>query len=298
MKKAFLYAVFLFSVSVAMSQQKRLEIPLYEGAVPNEITSSGQAANSDRIPTISVFLPAKAKANQTAVVVFPGGGYSHLAIEHEGFEVAKKLNEQGIAAFVVKYRLPSATFSEKPEISPLQDAQQAIRMVRKRAKEWNINPAKVGIIGFSAGGHLASTAGTHFKNTVIPNPEKTNLRPDFMVLVYPVINGDPAVAHQGSFDNLLGKNASADKTKAYSNDLQVTDQTPPSFLVHASDDKAVKPENSILIYQALIRHNVPVEMHIYQKGGHGFGLNNKTTQDNWFERLINWMKSSELIPAA
>lgn len=297
MKKTFLLIVLAFSITQAMCQQNRLEVPLYEREVPNEISATSQAVHKDRIPTLTVFLPPKGKANQTAVVVFPGGGYSHLAIDHEGYAVAKKLNEQGIAAFVVKYRLPSAKFSEKPEISPLQDAQQAIRMVRTRAKEWNLNPEKVGIIGFSAGGHLASTAGTHFRNTVISNPEKTSLRPDFMILIYPVINGGPEVAHQGSFDNLLGKNASAEKTKAYSNDQQVTDQTPPSFLVHASDDKAVKPENSILFYQALVRHNVPVEMHIYEKGGHGFGLNNKTTQDSWFDRCMNWMKSSNLVPS-
>ncbi|MDQ3290719.1 MAG: alpha/beta hydrolase, partial [Bacteroidota bacterium] len=214
---------------------------------------------------------------------------------HEGVDVARKLNEKGIAAFVVKYRLPSSKTSTNPEIAPLQDAQQAIRVVGKRAKEWQIDPDRIGIMGFSAGGHLASTAGTHFQKAVIPNSDNISVRPDFMILVYPVISSQPGVAHQGSFDNLLGKNASPEKLKEYSNDQQVTAQTPPTFLIHASDDKVVPPANSILFYQALQKLNIPAELHIYPKGGHGFGLKNPTTPDDWFERFANWMVASNII---
>ncbi|MFT2007624.1 alpha/beta hydrolase [Pontibacter sp. 13R65] len=290
-----------------------MEIPLYTGAIPNEVpgaddekvdSSVDQTKNTDiirisnvRKPTLTVFLPEKGKANGTAVVICPGGGYARLASGHEGYDVAKKFNEQGIAAFVLKYRLPDATITSNPELAPLQDAQQALLVVRKRAKEWNVNPQKVGIMGFSAGGHLASTAGTHLQKVTVPNPENINLRPDFMMLIYPVISGDPEIAHLGSYQNLLGKEAAEAKIKEYSNEQQVTAQTPPTFLVHASDDKGVKSENSIRFYQALLQHGVPAELHLYQKGGHGFGLTNSTTKDLWFDRGVNWLDMNGLLKA-
>ncbi|QCR21860.1 alpha/beta hydrolase [Pontibacter sp. SGAir0037] len=293
-----LASIAILKLSDVLAQEKPQEIPLYSTAVPNEKAVKGNEKPEDRVPTLSIFLPEKGHGNGTAVIVFPGGGYTHRAMNHEGFDVARKLNEQGIAAFVVKYRLPNPAFNPKPEIAPLQDAQQSIRLVRTKAQEWNIDPTKVGIMGFSAGGHLASTAGTHFTQTTIDNPLKVNLRPDFMLLIYPVINGDPQVAHKGSFEHLLGKNATSEKVQEFSNDRQVTAQTPPTFLVHASDDEVVKPENSILFYQALLKFKIPAELHIYQQGGHGFGLNNKTTQDSWFDRCVNWMKSNKIIPAS
>jgi acetyl esterase/lipase len=240
-------------------------------------------------PTLTVFVPKN--PNGTAVVICPGGGYWIVAIDHEGYQVAKKFNEMGVTAFVLKYRLPDERISPLPEIAPLQDAQRAIQIVRQRAKDYKINPDKVGIMGFSAGGHLASTAGTQFQKALIDNIDNINLRPDFMVLAYPVISGDTNIAHKGSHEKLLGKNASAEKRREFSSEKQVTPQTPPTFLVHATDDSAVKPENSVVFYLALRKNNVPSEMHIYQKGGHGFGLNNKTTADSWFERLANWMKA-------
>ena len=285
-----------------------MEIPLYDGKTPNEIPGPNEeeSTNRDDIlriskvrnPTLTIFLPPKEKANGTPVVICPGGGYSILAFEHEGTEVAKKLNEKGIAAFVLKYRIPSPATSSNPEVAPLQDAQQAIRIVRRKAKEWHVNPQRIGIMGFSAGGHLASTAGTHFQKAHIPNSENTSLRPDFMILLYPVISSDIQMAHQGSYRNLLGQNPAPEKMKEYSNELQVTAQTPPTFLVHASDDKGVKPDNSIVFYQALIKNKVPAELHIYQGGGHGFGLNNKTTTDSWFDRCINWLESNNWLKAA
>ncbi len=299
-----LLALISLTLSPALAQNKPMEIPLYEGQIPNAKPGPNEEKSETdgilrislvRNPTLTVYQPPKEKATGAAVVICPGGGYGILAAAHEGADVARRFNEQGIAAFVVKYRLPSAKTSTNPEIAPLQDAQQAIRVVRQRAAEWQVDPNRIGIMGFSAGGHLASTAGTHFQKALIPNANNISVRPDFMILIYPVISSQPGVTHQGSFENLLGKNASPEKLKEYSNDQQVTAQTPPTFLVHASDDKAVPSANSILFYQALQQQNIPAELHIYPKGGHGFGLKNPTTPDNWFERCLNWMVASNFV---
>jgi acetyl esterase/lipase len=292
-----------FSLTEAYCQKSPMEIPLYKAGIPNEVSGPDEEVTEQgegifriskvRNPTLTVYLPPKEKANGTAVLICPGGGYSIVAAAHEGHDVAKKFNEQGVAAFVLKYRLPNSKTSSKPHIAPIQDAQQALLIVRERAKEWNINPGKVGVMGFSAGGHLASTAGTHFQKAYISNPKNTNLRPDFMILLYPVISSDKQIAHQGSFDNLIGKEASAEQRTLFSNEQQVTPQTPPTFLVHASDDKGVPVDNSIVFYQALLQNQVPAELHIYQNGGHGFGLNNPTTEDQWFDRCLNWLKSNK-----
>ncbi|CAN5367036.1 N/A [soil metagenome] len=304
--KGFLIIVILIICSNFLFSQNGKEIPLYQGAIPNEVPGNDEETSEVRPdkmliiskvrkPTMTVFLPSREKATGAAVVICPGGGYGILAAGHEGKDVAEKLNEQGIAAFVVKYRLPDAKVTSKPEITPLQDVQQAIYLVRKKAKEYGLDPQKIGVMGFSAGGHLASTAGTHYNKVHIKNPEKLSLRPDFMILVYPVISSNIQLSHQGSFRNLLGENASEEKLKEYSTELQVNDDTPPAFLVHASDDEAVKADNSIVFYQALNQHNIPAELHIYQAGGHGFGLDNNTTNELWLERCINWMKSNKWI---
>lgn len=243
-------------------------------------------------PTLTVFLPPKEKANGMAVVVCPGGGYTHLAMAHEGIEVARLLNGMGIAAFVLKYRLPGDETMIDKTIGPLQDAQRAIQLVRQRAKEWEVNAERVGILGFSAGGHLASTAGTHFAKAVIDNKDDIPLRPDFMVLLYPVISFSDSIGHRGSRNALIGTSPEASLIRAYSNELQVTAQTPPAFIVHAEDDKTVPVANSIHFYEALLHNTVPAELHIYPKGGHGFGLHNPTTKDQWAERMQNWMESS------
>jgi acetyl esterase/lipase len=162
-------------------------------------------------------------------------------------------------------------------------------MVRENAAKWNINPNQVGVMGFSAGGHLASTIGIHFKKVLIPNPNNTSVRPDFMILVYPVISFTKAIGHQGSKNNLIGKNASDEKISAYSNEMQVTEQTPPTLLFHASDDGAVSPLNSIEFYQALLKNKVTAELHLYQSGGHGFGLYMKNSKELWMERCKNWL---------
>jgi acetyl esterase/lipase len=239
-----------------------------------------------------MYTPAVANDKKAAVIICPGGGYARLAASHEGSDVAKVFNEWGITAFLLKYRLPDDTIMVDKSIGPLQDAQRAIQLVRETAAKWNIDPNKIGIMGFSAGGHLAATASTHFSKAVIDNPNNTSLRPDFSILGYPVISFTDSLAHMGSRNNLIGKNATPEKVNEYSNELQVTTQTPPAFLVHAGDDKTVKVENSIRYYQALLKNNVLAELHLYPKGGHGFGLNNKTTNDKWMERLKNWMQSN------
>jgi len=278
---------------------------LYPRGVPNSkpaaITEHRETDAGGRVrishvtnPYLLVFLPPKEKANGTAVVICPGGGYARLAASHEGTDVAKALNEWGVAAFVLMYRLPDDSIMDNKEIGPLQDAQRSITIVRDRAKEWNINPNKVGIMGFSAGGHLASTAGTHFDRPVIENRKHINLRPDFMVLLYPVISFTDSLAHRGSRDNLVGKTATSEKINSYSNEMQVTKETPPTFIVHAKDDGTVKVQNSISFYDALLKNNVPAEIHLFEKGGHGFGMNNTTTTDKWMDWLKTWMQVNGL----
>jgi acetyl esterase/lipase len=247
-------------------------------------------------PVLIPFFPEKGKANGAAIIICPGGGYAFLSMENEGYSIARKFNEIGVAAFILKYRLPSDSVMVDKTIGPLQDAQRAIQLVRQRSAEWGINPANVGIIGFSAGGHLASTALTHFDKAVIDNKDNTNLRPDFGVLLYPVISfGD--IAHKGSRDNLIGKTPTREMLDLYSNEKQVTANTPPTFLVHAEDDKTVPVMNSMVFYQAMIKAGVKGELHTYQAGGHGFGLNNKTTKDQWFDRLKNWMDANGWLAA-
>jgi acetyl esterase/lipase len=186
--------------------------------------------------------------------------------------------------------LPDDTTNIDKSLAPLQDAQQAIRLVRQNAAAWGVNKNQIGIMGFSAGGHVAGTAATHFKFMAdATNNDTTSVRPDFAVLIYPVISMDSIITHKGSKNNLIGKNADTRQTNFFSAEMQVGKETPASFLVHASDDAAVPVENSVRYYQACIKNKVPVEMHLYQKGGHGFGMNNKTTDDNWLDRLRNWL---------
>jgi acetyl esterase/lipase len=242
-------------------------------------------------PTLTVYLPVAGKANGTAVVVCPGGGYVHLAWTHEGTEIAQLLNGMGITVFLLKYRLPSDETMVDKSIGPLQDAQRAIQLVRQQAGHWGIDPKRVGILGFSAGGHLASTAGTHFSRAYIDNPNNISLRPDFMVLLYPVISFADSIGHRGSRDNLLGLHPDEAAIREYSNELQVTAQTPPAFIIHAGDDRTVAVVNSLYFYEALQRNGVSAELHVYPKGGHGFGWHNPTTKDQWPDRLRNWLEA-------
>jgi acetyl esterase/lipase len=279
-------------------------LPLYD-KVPNSKPSLSKEKSvvTDGIlriskvsePTITMYQPTGNVVRNTTVIICPGGGYGILAASHEGSDVAKVLNEWGITAFVLKYRLPDDSMMFDLSIGPLQDVQRAIQLVRENATTWELDPDKIGVMGFSAGGHLAATASTKFNEPVIDNPKAASLRPDFSILAYPVISFTDSLTHMGSRNNLIGKEPTVQKINAFSNELLVTAHTPPAFLVHASDDKAVKVGNSIRYYEALIKNNVSVEMHLYKNGGHGFGMNNKTTSDSWMERLKNWMMASNFL---
>ena len=214
-------------------------------------------------PSLSLYKADPLKANGTAVIICPGGGYAFLATDHEGEEVARRFAALGVTAFVLKYRLPSDTIMTDKSFGPLQDAQQAIYMVRKNAAAWGINPAKIGIMGFSAGGHLAASLAVHYADSKIKNTERLSLRPDFAVLIYPVISFT-ASAHTGSVKNLIGANASQSQKEYFSNELHVNAQTPISFLVHANDDDTVPVENTILFNQALVKNKIAVE-HIFTR---------------------------------
>lgn len=257
-------------------------------------TRQGQNISMVTEPSIIPFFPAKDKINRTAIIICPGGGYSFLAIESEGIEVAKKFNEIGVTAFVLKYRLPSDKIMLDKSIGPLQDAQRAIQLVRERSKEWGISPSKIGIIGFSAGGHLASTAGTHFENVMIANPENISVRPDFMMLIYPVITFGE-FTHRGSQVKLTGTDATQAQIDLYSNEKQITAQTPLTFLVHSQNDNHVPIQNSLKFYEALLKEGVKAEMHLYQSGSHGYGLNNSSTPDKWFDRGVNFLLQNGFI---
>ena len=303
--KLLLIAAILFAGINSYSQQV---IDLY-GTVPNAIASAMITEKSDtaankriRIsqvtrPTLTSFFPEKNKSNGTAVIICPGGGYSYLVINREGTDVAEAFAKKGVAAFVLKYRLPNDKIMNDKSIGPLQDAQQAIKIVRERAGEWGIDTSRVGIIGFSAGGHLAATASTHFNDVVIDNKNNTNLRPDFSILVYPVVSFSDSLAHKGSRKNLLGDHPSTDQTQRFSNEMQVTEKTPPAFLIHCGDDKVVSVGNSIQYYESLLRNGVKAELHLYPNGGHGFALNNSAVTDQWLDRCFNWMSSNKWLKA-
>ena len=303
MKTTFLISVFVSSMLFAMAQEK--PIPLYPNGVPNSKPAPAsyvQKLDKDwmlmvTVPTITPYLPAKGTANGTAIIIFPGGGYSGLSMENEGSNIAAAFNKFGVTAFVVTYRLPSDDIMVDKTIGPLQDAQQAVLTVRKNAAQWGLKPDRIGIIGFSAGGHLASTEGTHFDKPVIEDKDGISVRPDFMVLLYPVISFGP-MAHVGSRESLIGKKPSQDLVDLYSNEKQVTANTPPTFLVHAEDDDVVPVENTLMFYDALLKAKVKAEMHIFEAGGHGFGLNNPKTKDKWIDWCKNWMEENGFCPPA
>jgi acetyl esterase/lipase len=302
MKKIY-FLVSCFSIQfIAMAQE--INLPLWPaGKVPNfqktdetEIRDTTDIIRISKVqvPGIAIYLPSKENATGQGIVICPGGGYGILAYDWEGTDIAKMLNSKGIAAIVLKYRLPNSKSNIVPNLSPLMDAKRAIRMVRYYAAKWNIKKDQIGVMGFSAGGHLASTLGTHFDSGDMASKdsiEQFSSRPDFMVLVYPVISMTKEIMHKGSRNNLIGDKPTEELAKLYSNELQVTKQTPPTFLVHAADDKAVPVENSLLFFQALKDNNVPVEMHIYPAGGHGFGLAiGKGYLETWADRCIDWLR--------
>jgi acetyl esterase/lipase len=259
---------------------------------PIEIALPSHTAD---IPAIFVHLPAPDHRTGAAVIICPGGGYSGLTLDSEGHDTAQWFADQGVTGIVLKYRLPNQHGST--HASPLEDAHAAILTVRERAANWGIDPHRVGILGYSAGGHVASTAGTHYD---------ANTRPDFMMLIYPVITMTGEYAHAGSRANLLGKHPDPDLVKLYSNELQVTRDTPPAFIAMANDDTTVNPMNGILFYSALHDAGVSVELHMYQVGGHGLkggagwgiGGNSRSISSTWPLRAMEWMKQRKLLSAS
>lgn len=283
-------------------------VPLWpKDKIPNRIASDEKETHTQgddllRIskvqePTIEVYLPANANANGQAMLIFPGGGYQILAYDWEGTDIAKFLNGKGIAGIVVKYRLPSSISQKDKHLVPLIDAQRAMRMVRSMASEFNIESNKIGILGFSAGGHLASTLGTHFNEKVyetVDEIDNQSARPDFVALGYPVVSFKQMITHSGSKRNLSGGKTEPTIIEYFSNEEQVTEETPPTFLFHAADDSVVPVENSLAFFKACKDKGVPTTMHIYPTGGHGFSLarNNKHLR-GWTERMFEWMESLE-----
>lgn len=292
-------SILILFMSLHLAAQQT--IPLYPSSIPNStayqmkeirMERDGQLLGYRSIsqPTLAVYIPDEKIATGAAVIICPGGGYGMESYRLEGTIIAEAFLKEGIAAFILKYRLPSDSIMTDKSVGPLQDAQQAIKTVRQRAAEWKLNPAKIGIMGFSAGGHLASTAGTHFNKSYIPNDENISLRPDFMILIYPVISMKEGLTHGGSKTNLLGKTPSEEQIALFSNELQVDANTPPTWITHTGDDTVVPVENSILFYKELIRNKVPTEMHLYPSGNHGFVL--KLPTDEWMQPLFGWMQKS------
>lgn len=240
-------------------------------------------------PAILVYLPAKLKATGASVLIIPGGGYAGLTFEYEGVQQAQYFIDHGIAAFVLKYRLPSDETMADKSIGPLEDAQQGLRFIRLHAKDWNLDPARVGVIGYSAGGHVASTLATHFAQTTINNPERVSLRPDFEVLVYPVISMNAKITHMDSRNALLGPSPSDALVAQFSNELHVTRDTPPTLILHAVDDQLVDVDNSIVFLEALRHAGVPVEARLFAKGQHGFFL---MPRDRWQSAIMDWLTTN------
>lgn len=296
---AFLMSMNVFSQDTIMPLWPKDKIPNRIDSEEKEIHKKNGVLRISKVqePTIEVYLPAKANATGQAMLIFPGGGYGILAYDWEGTDIAKFLNGKGIAGIVVKYRLPSSVSQTDKHYVPLMDAQRALRLVRSKAEEFNIATDKIGILGFSAGGHLASTLGTHFNDEIygpLDDIDNLSARPDYMALGYPVITFGEDSTHNGSQKNLLGEKPKAETIKWFSNEKQVTEDTPPTFLFHAADDSAVPVDNSILFFEALMEKGVSATLHVYPKGGHGFSLARKDFHlRTWTERLFEWMENLE-----
>ncbi|GAB3011930.1 alpha/beta hydrolase [Niabella terrae] len=249
------------------------------------------AKTGTEVPKLTVYRPSTPKTD-IAVIVCSGGSYGGRANDWEGIPACKKLNEAGITAFLLDYRLPKAARMEHKELVPLTDAQKAILYLREHASDFKINPSKLGIMGFSAGGHLVTTVATHFGNTALENPKNTSLRPDFLIAVYPVVSFADSLTHIQSRKNLIGPEITPERIQEYSNELQVTSETPPTFLVSAIDDDVVIVQNTLYFEAALRQHRVPVQTFFYARGGHGFGVDHlKDMAVQWTEPCFKWLLS-------
>ncbi len=308
MKTSFRY-VLLLLLAMGTTHAQDTIIPLWTAPIPNRVDSGEVEIREEQdilriskvqLPDIAVYLPSKAHNTGMGVLVFPGGGYHILAYDWEGTDVAKWLNSKGIAAFVVKYRLPVSRSLQRPYEVPLMDAQRALRLVRATHEAWGISPDKIGVMGFSAGGHLASSLGTLYGlKTYEPRDpaDALSARPDFMALVYPVISFTSVAAHSGSRKALLGDSPLAGMLERYSTELQITPDTPPAILFHANDDEGVSPENSLLFYRGLLKNKVPAALHIYPRGGHGFSLSASDPYlHRWTDDFVLWLQDQWLRP--
>ncbi|MBN8642918.1 MAG: alpha/beta hydrolase [Flavobacteriales bacterium] len=293
-------ATLIFIFQIKFYAQEKV-IPLYRDEITNskkipedyiEIRDENGLFIKISVPTLTVFTPKKGTENGTAVIIFPSGGYR--VVVDEGEDIAKAFTSQGITAFVLKYRLPSDEIMQDKSIGPLQDAQMAIKLVRMNAKAYNIDANKIGFVGLSAGGHLATTEATHLDTVLIENKENINLRPDFMVLVYPVISFTEAKV-TATITKLLGATPSEELLSFFSNEKHVTTNTPPTFLLHAGDDTRVSVQHSKLFYEALQNAKVKSEFHILQNGGHGFALEHDTRGDKWFSWCIDWLNENGFV---
>ena len=304
MKKAFTSLLLFLFVECMISFGQDYRLPLYTGAIPNSKNTGATEKiekkdiiliSNVQTPDIAVYLPSPRFATGQAVIICPGGGYWVLAYDLEGTDIARYFNSIGVAAVVLKYRLPTYGNCIEPHKAPLMDAQRAMRLVRHNAAKWSINPEKIGIMGFSAGGHLASTLGTHFdygNKEATDSVERQSCRPDFMILMYPVISFTDSSVHSGSAEALLGKNPDKDLLVYYSSELQVKENTPPAFFALADNDDGVPAENSLLMYAALRKKKIPAELHILSEGKHGFGLGlNNEHVASWTTNLKLWMNS-------
>ncbi|MBD2754361.1 alpha/beta hydrolase [Spirosoma validum] len=279
--------------------QSEPEVPLYSNGVPNAVASSqpekrtydaaGRLTALSHVISPRLIVFKSASPNGTGVIICPGGGYRNLNTENARF-IAKRLNKWGIMAFVLTYRLPADGLMQDRSIGVFQDVQQAFRVVRQRASEWGIRPNRLGVLGSSAGGHVAAMAATQFTKAFESGKDTTGLRPDFLILCWPVVSFRPDIGHQGSVKNLLGDHPTESQLAAYSPEEHVTATTPPTFLVHAGDDPTVNFSNSIRFYQAVKKAGIPAELHLYEKGGHGFGIKPDLT-DSWMTQLEIWLRN-------
>lgn len=305
MKQKLLALCFLFATTTIHGQDTIIHFwqqPI-PGAIDNpaykqvEIKLGGDVISYKQVtePTISVFL-AKGNRSATSILICPGGAYVGITYQHEGLNVAKWLNQEGINAFVLKYRLPNDKIMDNKSTGPLMDALEAIRYIRSHAKVWGLDTTKIGIMGFSAGGHLASTVSNRYNDNIYKSTINVSARPDFSVLLYPVISMDSSITHKTSRKSLLGAKPTKDNIAYFSNDLQVSSRTPPTFIAHSENDTIVPVINSIQYYLAMKKNKVAGELHIFEKGGHGYGINKGTgTQLNWPNALKEWLQMRGLL---
>ncbi|NVK54402.1 MAG: alpha/beta hydrolase [Alteromonadaceae bacterium] len=300
MKRAFLIGMVICGISFGLPVKANIstqEVALYAGDIPGAIRTDNPGYVRDEYPndefvvgvnkpSLTAYLPENKAGVKTAVVICPGGGYFGLSAIKEGKEVAERFAENGIAAFVLQYRMPNPDMMTPTHTGPLQDLQQALAVVKARAESWKINPEHIGVMGFSAGGHLAATAATHYQTPVLSTLKAQQVAPDFQILVYPVISMQAAITHQGSRNFLLGDPASPALVDSFSNEKQVTGATPPAYIVHANDDDVVVVENALNYYNALRDNDVAVQMLLLQEGGHGFGMRHSV---DWFNGVLQWL---------